>query len=255
MVGQLQISLHGTRDAAQNWKATYTKFLVKIGFQRGRASSCNFVHKKRNIKVTVHGDDFLAVADLHKIKWIAEQLEGEYAIKAGVLGPEPELIKEIKLLNRLIRWCVDKLEHEADRRHAELIVEDCEVQSWRAAKTPRVQVAVVDGIEKGGVEMNDHEKTRIRGSTTLPWTAATFSLRQRNFVVKVAKPEPKDWDQARRIERYLKFRPLGVLEFPFEQRNEKLDGFADSDWAGETPSMKSTSGGALKWGGSTLKSW
>ena len=45
------------------------------------------------------------------------------------------------------------------------------------------------------------------------------------------------------------------MEFPFEQRNEKMDGFADSDWAGERPSMKSTSFGALKWCGSTLKSW
>ena len=39
MVGRLQISLYGTRDAAQSWAATYTKFLVKIGFQRGRASN------------------------------------------------------------------------------------------------------------------------------------------------------------------------------------------------------------------------
>ena len=72
MVGQLQISLHGTRDAAQKWAATCTKFLVKIGFQRGRASSCNFVHKKRNIKLTVHGDDFLVAADLDQIKWTEE---------------------------------------------------------------------------------------------------------------------------------------------------------------------------------------
>ena len=39
---------------------------------------------------------------------------------------------------------------------------------------------------------------------------------------KMARPEPKDWDKARRIARYLKFRPRGVLEFPFEQRNEGI---------------------------------
>ena len=73
------------RDAAQKWAATNTKFMVKIGFQRGRALNCNFVHKKRNIKMTVHGDDFLAVADLDQIKWIEEQLKSEYGIKAEVL--------------------------------------------------------------------------------------------------------------------------------------------------------------------------
>ena len=112
--------------------------------------------------MTEHCDDFLAVADLGKNKWIHEQLKSECAIKAGVLGPEPELSKEIKILNRLIRWCGDKLEYEADSRHAEVIIEECDVQSWRAAKTPGVQEAAVDGIEERGVEMNDHEKTRFR---------------------------------------------------------------------------------------------
>ena len=274
LVGQLQISLYGTRDAAQNWAATYTKFLVKIGFQRGRASNCNFV-QKRNIKMTVHGDDFLAVADLDQIKWIEEQLKSEpdldqikwieeqlkseYAIKAEVLGQEPDLSKEIKILNRSIRWCGDKLGYEADSRHAEIIIEECEVQSWRAAKTPGVQEAVVDGIEKGGVEMNDYEKTRFRGVAArinnLAMERSDLQFAAKELCRKMAKPEPKDWDKARRNARYLKFRPHGVVEIPFEQRNEKLDGFADSGWAGERPSMKSTSGGALKWRGSTLKSW
>ena len=138
LVGQLQISLYGTRDAAQNWAATYTKFLVKIRFRRGRASSCNFVHKKRNITMTVHGDDFLAVADLDQIEWIEEQLKSEYAIKAEVPGPEPELSEEINILNRSIRWCGDTLEYEADSRHAKVIIESCEVQHCRVAKTPEV---------------------------------------------------------------------------------------------------------------------
>ena len=56
--------------------------------------------------------------------------------RRGVLGPEQELSKEIEIPNRLIRSCGDKLEYEADSRHAEIIIEVCEVQSWRAAKTP-----------------------------------------------------------------------------------------------------------------------
>ena len=150
-----------------------------------------------------------------------KQLKSEYAIKAGLLGPEPELSKEIKILNRSIRWCGDKMEYEADSWHAEMIIEECEAQSWRAAKTLGVQEAAVDGSEKGGVQMNDHERRGSvelqRGSTTFPWTAATLSLRQRNFVVRWPNPNPRI---AKRPEE-----SRGVLEFPFEQRNEKLDGF------------------------------
>ena len=89
LVGQLQISLYGTRDAAQNWAATYTKFLVKIGFQRGRASNCNFVHKKRNIKMTVHGDDFFAVADLDQIGGLRSSSRASTPSRRRCWGPSP----------------------------------------------------------------------------------------------------------------------------------------------------------------------
>ena len=35
-LGQLQLSLYGTRDAAQNWAHEHTTFLPSIGFQVGR---------------------------------------------------------------------------------------------------------------------------------------------------------------------------------------------------------------------------
>ena len=103
---------------------------------------------------------------MDQIKWTEEQLKSEYAIKAEVLGPEPELSKEIKTLNRSIRWCGGKLEYEADSRHAEVIIEECEVRSWRAAKTTAVQEAAVDGSEKGGIEVQDPEKDEV------PWSCS-----------------------------------------------------------------------------------
>ena len=42
----------------KNWAGTHTKYL-----NQGRGSMCNFRHIKRGIKLTVHGDDFLVVAD------------------------------------------------------------------------------------------------------------------------------------------------------------------------------------------------
>ena len=58
MVGQLQLSLYGTRDAAANSTACYTDFLQKLGFEQGKASPCNFYHPKKELSLTVHGDDF-----------------------------------------------------------------------------------------------------------------------------------------------------------------------------------------------------
>ena len=75
---------------------------------------------------------------MDQIKWIEEQLKSEYAIKVEVLGPEPELSKEITILNRSIRWCGDKLEYEADSRHAEVIIQECEViGGWKRERWNR----------------------------------------------------------------------------------------------------------------------
>ena len=81
MVGELRLSLYGTRDAAMNWVATYSEFLTKLGFTMGEASPCNFRHTVRNINLTVHGDDFLIVAEANQVKWQLAKMEAEFEIK------------------------------------------------------------------------------------------------------------------------------------------------------------------------------
>ena len=48
MVGKLNLSLCGTRDAAQNWAKAYSDFLASIGFERGRSNPCIFMQPSRN---------------------------------------------------------------------------------------------------------------------------------------------------------------------------------------------------------------
>ena len=43
-VAQLNLSLYGTRDAAQNWEHAYINFMVDVGFVNGVASPCVFYH-------------------------------------------------------------------------------------------------------------------------------------------------------------------------------------------------------------------
>ena len=65
------------------------------------------------------------------------------------------------------------------------------------------------------------KKTRFRGVAArinyLAMDRSDLQFAAKELCRKMARPEPKDWDKARRIARYLKFRPRGVLEFPFEQ--------------------------------------
>ena len=77
-VGKLNLSLYGTRDAAQNWSKAYTAFLKSIGFVKGRASPCNFVHKARELYLSCHGDDFTISGPHAQTKWLEGQFCNKY---------------------------------------------------------------------------------------------------------------------------------------------------------------------------------
>ena len=59
--GMLNLSMYGFRDSALNWENAYSTKLIEAGFRRGKASPCVFFHAARKVRVSVHGDDFLAV--------------------------------------------------------------------------------------------------------------------------------------------------------------------------------------------------
>ena len=101
-VGQLQWSLYGTRDAAQNWERKYTTFLLSFGFWVERASPCNFTHQARRVHVTVQGDDFTVVASAKQIAWLGEAMNKRYELKVEVPGPNTGQTDEVRVLNRII---------------------------------------------------------------------------------------------------------------------------------------------------------
>ncbi len=59
-VGLLQMSLYGTRDAAANFQREVKRFMLGIGFRRGRYNVSTYYHPKKGLKALVHGDDFVS---------------------------------------------------------------------------------------------------------------------------------------------------------------------------------------------------
>ena len=52
-------ALYGLRIAASSWEKEYTRTLEEVGFVTGVATTCTFFHEEKNIRVVVHGDDFI----------------------------------------------------------------------------------------------------------------------------------------------------------------------------------------------------
>ena len=260
-VARLNLSLYGTRDAAQNWSEEFTRTLVASGFQTGKATPCNFVHQSREVYVTVHGDDFTAVGPAKDLQWFEGVMKAKYDIKVEYLGPKSEgCVEEIRVLNRTIRWTNDGLEYEPDCRHAEMVIRHLGVENCKPVTTPGCTEAEYDETSRGEYEpLRGAEATEYR---TLAARLNYLALDRMDiqFAVKevakhMARPVALDWVKLKRLARYLAGKPRYVQRYEWQHFPSHLDAFADSDWAGDKTTRKSTSGGLLTMGGHLIKSW
>ena len=123
MCGLLQVHMYGTRAAADGWWGEYSNFLMGIGFVRGDASACVFRHHQKNLVTSVHGDDFTVAGPKKCIDWMRKAMEDKYELtEIGRIGPAAEDGKELRVLNRMVRWTTSGLECEADPRQGERVI-------------------------------------------------------------------------------------------------------------------------------------
>ena len=112
--GRLRKSLYGTRDAGSNWHAAYSGFLRDIGFQQGSANPCHFINRSVSIKGVVHGDDFLFVGSRKSLQDLQKKFQDQYECKVELIGPEPDMPKSARFLNRVVSYTKDAIEFEGD---------------------------------------------------------------------------------------------------------------------------------------------
>ena len=159
VVGILDMSLYGTRDAAVNFQREVSKLMRNLGFEQSKFNSSLYQHKKDDVKVLVHGDDFVASGGRSKILRFQKQLATRFTIKSKVVGSGSHLasrsraassgladlaagdlpgkeLKEARILNRVVRWTPEGWEYEADQRHAELIVQAMGLEKARPVSSP-----------------------------------------------------------------------------------------------------------------------
>ena len=135
-VAKLNLSLYGTRDAAQNWAKEYTAHLISCGFEIGASTPCHFHHKEKELHVAVHGDDFTVVGPADSLKWLQRKMSDRYETKSEFLGPDSGMEKEIRVLNRTLHWQDAGITYEPDQRHADLIIQEMGISKGKAVGTP-----------------------------------------------------------------------------------------------------------------------
>ena len=147
VVGKLERCMYGTRDAGAIWETCYVDCLVGLGFVQGVGSPCCFWHPTWEISVVVHGDDFSALGTDEMLDKYEAGLRKSFECKMrGRLGSEPDDLKEIRMLNRIIRIVPTGLLYEADPRHAELLAKSMGLDDCKKVATPGVKKAFTEDV-------------------------------------------------------------------------------------------------------------
>ena len=74
--------------------------------------------------MAVHGDGFTFCGLEEDLKWIQDLMANWSEIKVrGLLGPDPEDLKEITILGRVVRWLDDGIHYQADPKHRKIMLE------------------------------------------------------------------------------------------------------------------------------------
>ena len=132
----MELCLYGTRDAAKGWQDTLSEHLLSIGFKQGRGFPSVFYHEARDLRLLVHGDDYMSSGFDSDLDWLQSELGTRFDIKTQRIGDGKVCETEGKVLNRVVRFVENGWELEADPRHAEMVLDQLETRQERGLSSP-----------------------------------------------------------------------------------------------------------------------
>jgi hypothetical protein len=249
--------LYGTRDAPKRWEAFLAEQLIALGFAKGKASPCCYFHPRLGVRCIVHGDDFVLTGRVQALDEVKAGMHERFLLKElGRLGGGQGELRELRVLNRVIRWTQAGLKYEADPRHAEIIVHGV-VGAERALGAPGTHSKDFDGEYDEG-ELPEATARLFRSfaarANYLALDRPDISQATKELCRRMSAPRTGDLQALSRVARYLAGASRVVYEYPWQQR-PVLRAYTDSDFAGCVATRRSTSGGAVLLGDHLLKHW
>lgn len=201
--------------------------------------------------VLIHGDDYLAVGCKSDLCWLRGILTKRFEMETTLVGHDSdidsEVVNESKILNRVIRATSKGWQSEADPRHAELLIEQMELEKAHSVATP--------GVEKTSVDSPTLDMKRTSQFRVMAARANYLSLDRSDiqFAVKelcrdMSSPSEESWVGLKRLCKYLKGHPRVVYEYKWQDKVGVIDVYSDANWAACKTSRKSISGGAIQVG-------
>ena len=93
--------MYGTQDASRIWQLDYVNLIIGDlgGFRRGKHSAALFHNPNQDVRMAVHGDDFVCLFDDDGLKHIDSLLKSKYTVKdMGTLGFEDSDVPSLSVV-------------------------------------------------------------------------------------------------------------------------------------------------------------
>uniref|UniRef100_A0A1Y1NIJ3 Reverse transcriptase Ty1/copia-type domain-containing protein n=1 Tax=Photinus pyralis TaxID=7054 RepID=A0A1Y1NIJ3_PHOPY len=249
-VCRLKRSLYGLKQSARSWNNKLHQVLVGDGFKRSEADPCLYskqVNGKR-CYILVYVDDLIIASEEEKLITLAGRiLERNF---------------EIVSLGEVRNYVGIEVErdnagdfHISQRKYITDIVKSAGLEDAKSSPIP-IDVGYFKPNTEDKPLPDNTEYQKLVGKllfvavNSRPDIAAPVSILSR----KLSNPTQRDWNELRRIVRYLKGSINLKLRLSNRGDDSGLVGYADADWAECRNDRKSNSGFLFKFCGGTI-SW
>jgi len=263
--GRLNKTMYGRQDASNRWQADYTELLQKHAYIVGESNKAVFWSVEGDGRCMVHGDDFVVLGDDDTQARFEAMLKTKYDVKrVGYLGEGQGCDQEVSVLNRVLRLTKDKggvvLEYEPDPRHAEMITEHLGLSDGKgnSAVTPREKKThkdlprLLSSSKLKGSQVTEFRSLVMRAAF-LAQDRADISEATKCLARRMKDPRECDWQDLKRLGRYLLGVPRVVTEFRPQEKPKLIRVTVDSDHAGCVETSRSTTGMVARYGAHTVK--
>jgi len=239
-------SLYGLKQAPHEWHKVIDSYLIEIGFTKVQSTSCLYIRRtaQRFVLVGIYVDDFPIIGHPELVQETKSQLSSKF---------------EMSDLGRLHNFIGVQLEYHSKKGIAFLhqtksidqILKLTNMEHSRPCATPSSSVKLTKDMSP---RTNDdrisvqQEKTRIDfrsvvGSLLyLRFTRPDIAYALSQLCKFVQNPGQTHYVALKRLLRYLSgTRTLGLL-YRRGPGSFMLEGYSDSDWAGDVDTRRSTTG-------------
>ena len=181
-------------------------------------------------------------------------------MKTKMMGERSCLEKELKVLNRTIKWETEGISYEADNKHVQSVAKALNMEHCRFLSAPGAKRDEKRSDAKGETEMSPSEATKYRAAVAkcnyLAADRPEIQFATKECCKRMSSPKWSDWDLLKHEVRYLAGMPSAIQWFRWKPEcSGKIVAMSDSDWAGCRDTRKPTSGGCIVLNGHLLKSW